>query len=123
MMQKRLLVAARLRRPPREGWGWVDRRFMRDYAPLLSSEAILLYFFLTVVSDKQGLSFYGPAATAKVLHAEERDVVKARHELLKCDLIAYQQPLTQVLSLPTPMSRQGGPQSFGDILREIAKRD
>lgn len=58
MIKKRLLVVDRVRHPPREGFSWVDRRFLREYAERLTGDAILLYFFLTAVSDKDGLSFY-----------------------------------------------------------------
>ena len=50
MIQKRVLVPSRLRRPPATGWSWVDRRFLREYAERLSREAVLLYFF----SDRRG---------------------------------------------------------------------
>jgi hypothetical protein len=58
MIQKRLLVPQRLRRPPATGWSWVDRRFLREHGDYLSSEALLLYFFLATVADRHGLSFY-----------------------------------------------------------------
>ena len=57
MIQKRLLLPNRVRRPPDDGFSWVDRRFLQDYAARLSRDAILLYFFFTAVSDQQGLSF------------------------------------------------------------------
>ena len=44
-IQKRLLLPKRVRHPPREGFSWVDRRFLKDYAARLSRDAILLYFF------------------------------------------------------------------------------
>ena len=66
MNQKRILVPARLQRPPATGWSWVDRRFVRE--PGLSSrEAVLLYFFLAAVADRNGVSFYGDAAAAAQL--------------------------------------------------------
>ncbi len=34
MIQKRILVPARLRRPPATGWSWVDRRFLREHMAL-----------------------------------------------------------------------------------------
>ncbi len=37
MLQKRILIADRVRRPPREGFSWVDRRFLR--ATRCNSEA------------------------------------------------------------------------------------
>ena len=59
MPQTPILVPARLRRPPKTGWSWVDRRFLREHTAHLSRDAVLLYFFLCAVADKHGLSFYG----------------------------------------------------------------
>ena len=53
MIPKRILVPARLRRPPATGWSWVDRRFVREHADHLSRDAVLLYFFLAAVADQQ----------------------------------------------------------------------
>ena len=53
MIHKELLVPDRVRRPPREGWSWIDRRFLREHAARLSHEAITLYLFLAAVSDQQ----------------------------------------------------------------------
>jgi hypothetical protein len=58
MIRKQVLMADRVRRPPREGWSWIDRRFLREHAPRLSHEAIFVYLFLAAVSDQKGLSFY-----------------------------------------------------------------
>ena len=58
MIQKRILVPERLRRPPATGWSWVDRRFLREHGDYLSREAILLYLFFAAVADRHGLSFY-----------------------------------------------------------------
>jgi hypothetical protein len=114
MIKKRLLVPDRLRRPPREGFSWVDRRFLREYAERLTGDAILLYFFFAAVSDKHGLSFYRDASIANRLRIREPAVVDAREELLVQDLIAYQHPLTQVLSLPLARVARGGWHSFAD---------
>jgi hypothetical protein len=97
---KRPLVAARLRRPPAAGWSWIDRRFVRDYAPALSRDAMLLYFLLVAVSDKDGLSYYGEPSLAGHLRLSQEAVARARDELERHDLIAYHKPLYQVLSLP-----------------------
>ncbi len=64
MTRKPILVPARLRRPPATGWSWVDRRFVREHMAHLSREAVLLYFFLSAVADKHGLSFYGDGTLA-----------------------------------------------------------
>lgn len=84
-----------------------DQRFfldrpaiLRDFAARLSHDAIVLYFFLAAVSDKHGLSYWRDATVAVRLRMPEQAVVAARDELLTHDLVAYQTPLTQVLSLP-----------------------
>ena len=118
-LQKQLLIPDRLRQVPREGFSWVDRRFLRAFAPLLTCDALLLYFFLASVGDKQGLSFYGSASTSGHLHLEEQAIVLARDELIRHDLIAYVRPLTQVLSLPTPKPRAEHAQSLADIFRAM----
>jgi len=122
MIPKQVLLPDRVRRPPRSGWSWIDRRFGRDYAPRLSREGILLYFFLAAVSDKDGLSFYGDASIAVRLRMSETAVVTARDELVGMDLVAYRAPLAQVLSLPGARveCRRGGLLQFGEILRTLA---
>ena len=121
MIHKQVLVADRVRRPPPEGWSWIDRRFLRDHASRLSHEAILLYFFLVAVSDKSGLSFYRDATVAIRLRIREEAVVRARDELVTEDLVAYRAPLTQVLSLrPPSLERRGaGLGQLGDIFRTL----
>jgi hypothetical protein len=125
MIQKHVLVPARLRRPPASGWSWVDRRFLREHAQRLSREAVLLYFFLTAVADRNGLSFYGDGTLATLLRMTLPALVQARDELLAHDLIAHETRFTQVLSLPPPgpcrHSRPGqGLMQLGEILRRAA---
>ena len=119
MIHKQVLLPDRVRRPPPEGWSWIDRRFVRDHASRLSHDAILLYFFLVAVSDKQGLSFYRDATIAVRLRMNEQAVVRAREELVTEDLVAYRVPLTQVLSLRPPVlvRRGGGLAQLGEIFR------
>lgn len=122
MIQKRLLVPDRVRRPPREGWSWIDRRFLKQHASRLSHEAILLYFFLAAVSDRNGLSFYSDTSTALRLRMGEQVVVRARDELVTEDLVAYQTPLTQVLSLPERgRTSRGGLASLGEIFQSLGQ--
>jgi hypothetical protein len=122
MVHKQVLLPDRVRRPPSDGWSWIDRRFLREHAPRLSHEAILLYFFLVAVSDKDGLSFYGDASIAVRLRMGEMAVVRARDELVAADLLAYRAPLAQVLSLPRAVMqhRAGGLARFGEVLRTLA---
>ena len=127
-IQKHILVAQRLRRPPATGWSWVDRRFLREHGDYLSREAVLLYLFLAAVADRHGLSFYSDHTLTSRLQLPVQALAKARQELLDRDLIACQLPLVQVLSLPAPVvSRRVEPGQglmlLGDVFREaLAKR-
>jgi hypothetical protein len=123
MIEKHILVADRLRRPPPTGWSWVDRRFVREHGDYLSGEAVLLYFFLAAVADRHGLSFYSDSTLSSRLRLSQPVLVRAREELLDRDLIAQQLPLVQVLSLPSPgVSRRPEPgqglMMLGDVLRQ-----
>jgi len=122
MIPKRILVPARLRRPPATGWSWTDGRFVREHMAHLSRDAMLLYFFLSAVADGNGLSFYGDGTLAARLRVPLPTLLQARDELLAFDLIAHEPPLTQVLSLPASGQRRrsepgGGLMQLGEVLR------
>jgi hypothetical protein len=125
MIQKRILVAQRLRRPPATGWSWVDRRFLREHGDYLSREAMLLYLFLAAVADRHGLSFYSDHTLTCRLRLSQPILEQAREELLDRDLIAHQLPLVQVLSLPSPGVRRRpepgqGLIRLGELFQQIA---
>lgn len=121
--KKRILLPQRLRRPPTEGWSWIDRRFLREHADALSREAVFLYFFLAAVSDKHGLSYYGDSAVSARLRLDTASVADAREELVRHDLTVYEAPLYQLLSIPRPQLRSKSTSEFmslRDVFREIA---
>lgn len=125
MTPKPILVPARLRHPPATGWSWVDRRFVREHMAYLSREAVLLYFFLSAVADKHGLSFYGDGTLAALLRMTLPALIEARDELLARDLIAHETRWTQVLSVPPCGEHRrcepgGGLMQLGEILRQAA---
>ena len=100
----------------------MDRGFVREHAAYLSRDAVLLYFFLSAVADKHGLSFYADSTLAVLLKTTLPALVRARDELLARDLIAHEVRFTQVLSLPSPsQGRRSEPgqglMRLGDILR------
>ena len=87
-------------------FSWVDRTLMREgYLNLLCQEAMLLYFFLIMVSDYQGLSFYGDQRVCQILKLNAEALDKGRRQLMAQDLIAYQHPMYQVLSLKSSQRR------------------
>jgi len=121
MIHKRVLVNDRVRQPPVHGFSWVDRRFVHDFAPQLSQEAILLYFFLASVSDKHGLSYYRDDSLATRLRMRLADLLEARDELIRHDLLAYESPFTQVLSMPQARRRQqAGLHAMGELFRSAS---
>lgn len=100
-VQKRILHNHRRRVLPREGFSWVERRFFRDgFADALSGAEILLYFFLCSAADQDGISFYGDRRIGRAIKLGEVALDQARRGLIRKDMIAYQAPLYQVLSLP-----------------------
>ena len=99
MVQKRVLKPKRVRLVPRQ-FSWVDQRLLRGrYLEQCSAAAWGLYLFLVVVGDFQGLSYYSDAATCRFLSLTPAMLAKLRGELLAADLIAYENPLYQVLLL------------------------
>jgi len=125
MIHKRLIRPDRLRQvPPR--FSWVDHRLVRhNYLSRCDCRALALYLFLVTVSDAQGLSYYSEAALCRRLNLLIPELVVARTALQQANLIAYQKPLYQVLSLEEPSAgnpsapaqRSGQVQSVAQILR------
>jgi hypothetical protein len=101
-MQKTLLIPSRRRRVPRQ-FSWIDQRLVRERRiTRCTSEGLALYLFLVTVADADGLSFYGDGAIAALLGWSEAQLQLARAGLVRADLIAFQAPLYQVLSLDGP---------------------
>ncbi len=101
MTVKRLLRPERLRRVPTQV-SWIDQRLVRDrHLERCGLDAIGLYLVLVTVADAQGLSYYGEASLERLLSMPAPRLAGARAELIRLDLIAYQRPLYQVLSLDT----------------------
>lgn len=124
-IRKHPLVAHRIRRPPAGGWSWIDRRFFREYAERLPPDALLLYCFLVAVGDKDGLSYYADTTIAIRLRLQERAIAQAREDLMSQDLIAYESPLYQVLSLPPRRENRPGSRltALGEVMREIFQKE
>jgi hypothetical protein len=100
MLPKRLLDARRRRKALPRGFGWIDHRLLRDgYLGQCRPEALALYVFLVCAADGQGLSYYSEPRIAAVLALELPALREARRALIGLGLIAYQQPLYQLLSL------------------------
>ncbi len=100
-MHKRPISWTQLRRVPRQ-FSWVDQRLVRErYIDRLSHEACALYLFLVTVADAQGLSYYADRTLAQRLSMSRAQLGQARQALITQHLLAYRQPLYQVLALET----------------------
>ncbi len=117
---KRVLRPERLRRVPRQ-FSWIDQRLVAGhYIERCDTAGLALYLFLVTVADAQGLSYYGDGKLAKSLSMPEAQLARARADLIRLELIAYEAPLYQVLSLepPTPM-REAGPKDLQKTLDRV----
>jgi hypothetical protein len=96
---KRVLRPERVRLVP-EQFSWIDQALVqRHFIDRCDTRAATLYLFLVTVADAQGLSYYGTSTIAGRLHLSADELGAARAQLMALDLIAYQAPLYQVLSL------------------------
>jgi hypothetical protein len=97
---KRVLNPERLRQVP-EHFSWLDHRLVREhYIEKADVCAWALYLFLLSVADVHGLSYYGDATLARRLRLPPERLAQARRDLIALELIAFDPPLYQVLSLP-----------------------
>ena len=126
MMQKRVLRPDRLRQVPAQ-FSWLDQRLVREnFLRHGEPTAWALYLVLVTVADAQGLSYYSDATLSRLLKLEPLQLARARQQLIAGDLVAYHQPLYQVLSLPpasapASTSRCGQTLGVGDILRRVVQ--
>ena len=83
------------------GFSFIPHRFLTDgFLTSLNQEEMLLYFFLILASDRNGLSYYSYDSICKFLQLDSDVYLKARDGLLIKDLIAFDSTIFQVLELP-----------------------
>ena len=96
---KHVLRPERVRLVP-EQFSWIDQALVqRHFIDRCDTHSAALYLFLVTVADAQGLSYYAISTIAARLHLSADEIGTARAQLMALDLIAYQAPLYQVLSL------------------------
>ena len=102
MPHKRVLRPERLRQVPPQ-FSWIDQRLVHNrHLEQCDAQALALYLVLVTVADAQGLSYYGEASLTRLLSMPAARLSQARADLIRLDLIAYERPLYQVLSLDPP---------------------
>ena len=117
MIVKNPILKQRIRKIP-DSFSWVDHRLVRNrYIESCTHEQSALYLFLVCVSDVKGLSYYADKSIMKKLDMDIQTLKEARSGLIKNNLIAWQQPIYQVLSLePQASIRDGSFMNLRDIL-------
>jgi hypothetical protein len=128
-IKKRIICPERLRRIPGQ-FSWIDQRLVRDrYLQQCDHHALALYLILVTVADAEGLSYYSEATLERMLNMGHGQLLSARQQLCRAGMLAYDQPLYQVLSLELPLesggvaepvTRSGQSLAVADILRRIA---
>lgn len=106
MIEKSPLCPERVRKIT-GSFAFIEHRFIRDgFWSSLSQHELLLYVFLVLVADRNGLSYYSFDKICALLQLSLDDYLLARNALIKQDLIALDGHLFQVLSLPLIPVRQ-----------------
>jgi hypothetical protein len=123
MAVEKVLRPERLRRVPTQ-FSWIDQRLVRDrHVERCGLDALGLYLVLVTVADAQGLSYYGEASLGRLLSMPAPRLVAARAELIGLDLIAYERPLYQLLSLDVQTApRRSGVHGVGHGLAQLRAR-
>ena len=100
MIKKKVLNLKRVRKI-NGGFSFIPHRFVLDgFLAALGQKELLLYLFLVLVSDRNGLSFYSYDTICTLLELSLDEYIASRNSLMDKDLIAFDGTLFQVLDLP-----------------------
>lgn len=100
MVAKKVLNPGRLRRIE-GGFSFIPHRFLTDgFLAELTQPELVLYFFLVLAADRDGISFYSYNSLCRLLHLSLDHYIEARDGLIEKELIAFDGTLYQVLDLP-----------------------
>ena len=100
MIKKKILIPERIRRID-GGFSFIPHRFfLEGFLVSLNQKELLLYLFLVLASDRNGLSFYSYDHICTLLQFNLDEYIVSRDGLIEKDLIAFDGTLFQVLSLP-----------------------
>ncbi|MBW1785717.1 MAG: hypothetical protein JRK53_03730 [Deltaproteobacteria bacterium] len=113
MVKKKVIHPGRIRRI-KGGFSFIPHRFLTEgFLGSLNPKELLLYFFLTLASDRHGLSFYAYDAICSLLGLSMDAYMEARDGLIEKDLIAFDGRLFQVLDLPENPVKKALPEVAG----------
>lgn len=82
-------------------FAWIPHAFVRQgFLSNLSHHGVLLYLFLVLASDRNGISYYSFDRICRMLKINTDEYIQARNTLIDQSLIAFDGYFFQVLSLP-----------------------
>jgi hypothetical protein len=99
-MEKRVIDPLRIRKI-QGSFAFIEHRFLQGgFWSGLNHHELLLYLFLILAADRNGVSYYGYDKICAFLQITQSEYVAARNAIIEKNLIAYDGGHYQVLSLP-----------------------
>ncbi len=130
MIKKKILDPNRIRRID-GGFSFIPHRFLFDgFLASLNQKELLLYLFLIIAADRNGLSYYSYDAICALLQLNLDQYIQARNGLIEKKLIAFDGTLFQVLDLPSnpiksstsKLTDESTPEALAKIISQSFKR-
>ncbi len=119
MIKKKVLRPERVRRI-NGGFSFIPHCFLIDgFLASLDQKELLLYLFLCLASDRNGLSFYSYDAICTLVQLTLDEYIEARKGLVKKDLIAFDGTIFQVLDLPSKPIEDSKTKLVGELDRSV----
>jgi len=120
-IEKHPLDPSRIRKI-KGSFAFVEHRFLSGgFWSSLDPEQLLLYLFLILVADRNGISYYSYDKICTLVGLTLDEYIEARNTLIAKDLIAFNGTLFQVLSLPekavSPSAARGQTSEIHQLLR------
>ncbi len=133
MIKKKILNPARVRRIA-GGFSFIPHRFLKDgFLASLNQCELILYLFLILASDRNGISYYAYDSICTLLGMSLDEYIESRNALIEKDLVAFDGTMFQVLELPPePVKtskpkraaaevRGEGPANLASLLKKCVK--
>ena len=124
MIKKKVLNPKRVRKI-NGGFSFIPHRFLTDgFLAALNPHELLLYFFLVLAGDRNGISFYSYDQICTLLQIHLERYIMARDDLIDKDLIVFDGTLFQVLELPQnppPLEKRENRKPVGRLIQQTIK--
>jgi hypothetical protein len=100
-MAEKIVLSPQRVRTIKGSFAFIEHRFLQDgFFDTLAPQELLLYLFLVLAGDRNGVSFYCYDRICAHLRIGVDTYIGARDSLIQKDLLAFDGRIFQVLSLP-----------------------